>query len=290
MNNLTTQREQVLELARSGLANVAIAERLHVDPKAIGRLRRREGLAPVARSAYRRAPHPRADDIRLHLTEGHTNAEISRRTGADTHTIAQMRQESEIGPPTILPTPRPRTLRAHPRDAEIRQLLATRSNNQISRRTGAHRSVVARIRAEVGITWVRPQQWGSATEKWAAHLRPVGDGHLEWTGDRDTTGTPRLRFDRQTLSPMVVAFRWATGRDPEGVTYSECGHEHCVSPAHVDDRPGRARVREQLRYLHGQSAPPTHCQRGHDQAQHGRYGTTGWTYCQGCRTNNRKTT
>lgn len=148
---------------------------------------------------------------------------------------------------------------------------------------------VARIRHQLGIANV-PIQPLTLEQKWAARTRPVEGGHLEWTGERQSTsGTPVLRYREKSYSPAAVAFRIRHGRDPQGYTYAECGLHHCVDPDHVDDEPGRARTREQLRYLTGGGERPARCVHGHDQAEHGRYEPDGTAYCEACKRERKRT-
>jgi hypothetical protein len=58
--------------------------------------------------------------------------------------------------------------------------------------------------------------------------------------------------------------------------------QQCVEPHHVEDEPGRTRLREQLRHVTGMPARAAQCKRGHDQAGHGRYTPDGVAYCHTC--------
>ena len=123
---------------------------------------------------------------------------------------------------------------------------------------------------------------------WAARARETDSGHMEWTGERGTSaGTPVMRYREQAYTARAIAFRLRTGRDPIGYVTAECGHNGCVAPAHVEDTPGRARVREQYRYLTGITRRAATCRRGHDQAIHGRYDNRGHAYCNTCITERR---
>jgi hypothetical protein len=156
------------------------------------------------------------------------------------------------------------------------------SNSEIARRLRCDRHRVSDIRRDLGIP-DRPAQPLSLEEKWATKTRPVGDGHLEWTGSRQSTsGTPVLVYGKERHTAAAIAFRIKHGRPPQGYAYAECGLRHCVAPDHVDDEAGRTQVREQLRYLTGgQERKPT-CRQGHDQAAHGRYAPDGVAYCHAC--------
>ncbi|WP_079153810.1 hypothetical protein [Streptomyces malaysiensis] len=169
------------------------------------------------------------------------------------------------------------------RDQIIELLHQGLSNTAVSRRLRCDRHRVGDIRRELRLANVPPQLL-TLEEKWAANTRPVEGGHLEWTGERQSTsGTPVLRYWPKTYSPAGIAFRIKHGREPKGYTYADCGYQHCVAPDHVDDEPGRARTREQLRYLNGGRERKERCIHDHDQAEHGRYETDGRAYCEACK-------
>ncbi|MFJ6540571.1 hypothetical protein ACIQMP_07985 [Streptomyces sp. NPDC091385] len=123
----------------------------------------------------------------------------------------------------------------------------------------------------------------SLEEKWDTQAKPVGRGHMEWTGSRQSkSGTPVLRYKERIYTAASVAFRRRTGRAPVGPVRAECGVVHCVAQDHVEDEPGRQRLREQYRYLMGMGERPARCRAGHDQAVHGRYARDGVNYCTAC--------
>ncbi|MDG4535279.1 hypothetical protein [Streptomyces sp. AV19] len=164
----------------------------------------------------------------------------------------------------------------------IHLLRAGLSNTAISRQLRCDRHRVSAIRHRLGIPEVRRQPL-TLEELWAARVRPAGGGHLEWTGQRASGGTPILRRWPKTYSAAGIAFRIKHGRDGTGHVRAECGHRHCVAPDHVDDTITRTRLREQLWYLTGGVERPAQCQHGHDQSEHGRYGTGGRPYCNACK-------
>ncbi|MEV7465268.1 hypothetical protein AB0O20_01985 [Streptomyces kronopolitis] len=224
-------------------------------------------------------PHPKEAEIRALLREGYRDAEIRRRTGADVRTIARRRAEGGFGPATI----RRRAPRKHPKDAEIRARLAAMSSEAIARELGVDRAAVRRIRRESGIRFV-PPTYATAEEKWADRVRPAGEGHLEWAGERSMrSGSPVMRFREKSVSPAAISFRKRTGRDPVGQVKAECGYPHCIAPAHVEDEPGRRRLREQFRFLTGGTTPAPVCRHGHDQVVHGRFQPDGAPYCAECK-------
>jgi hypothetical protein len=130
---------------------------------------------------------------------------------------------------------------------------------------------------------VPPQHTHTLESKWAERTRPVEGGHLEWTGERNkVSGTPLIRYREQSHTAAAVAFRMRTGRDPVGPVKAECSVHQCVAPGHVEDVPGRDRLREQLRFLLGKGERPAWCRRDHDQAEHGRLLPDGGAYCKAC--------
>jgi hypothetical protein len=227
---------------------------------------------------------PRADVVEL-LQAGHTNTEINRRTGADVRVVARIRKAGRFGPATITR----RGTRPHPKDAEIRALLHEGlSSNEIARRLVVDRGTVRRIRAKAGVP-IPPRQPLSLQEKWQERAQPLGDGHMEWTGERvGASRTPVMRYRGESHTAAGIAFRRRTGRDPIGHVQAECGMAHCIAPDHVEDEPGRTRLRELLRQVRGVGPRKPYCRRGHDQAEHGRYRPNGAPYCQVCRARSRK--
>jgi len=280
MSEQHPQQAAIRTLLDEGLNDRVIARRLGVGVRAVARVRKEAGLRPAPRSSWTRSPHPQDSAIRTLLGEGHTDVEIHRRTGADASTIARIRKSGGYGPATITR----RGTRPHPKDAQIRALLhAGRSNNAIARELGVDRAAVRRIRAVAGVP-IPPQQPLSLDEKWAANTKPVEGGHLEWTGSRaGESGTPVLSYREQLHTAAVIAFRRRTGRDPVGPVKAECGMHQCVEPEHVEDEPGRTRLREQLRHVLGMGPRMSHCRHGHDQAEHGRYEPGGAAYCATCK-------
>lgn len=162
------------------------------------------------------------------------------------------------------------------------------SNAAIARQLRCDSHRVGAIRRDLGVPNV-PQQPLTIEQKWAARTREIEGGHLEWTGGRQTTsGTPVVGYRGKQYTAAAIAFRIRTGRDPVGYVYAECGHHQCIAPEHVDDEAGRIRTREQLRYLQGGQERPEKCVHGHDQAQHGRYGPGGVSYCEACKADKRR--
>jgi hypothetical protein len=158
------------------------------------------------------------------------------------------------------------------------------SNSRIVRDLRVDKQRVRRIRTELGLpTFVPVEQTRTLEEKWALDTRPLDGGHLEWTGEHATGGTPLVSYKEKHHSAAAVAFRIHTGRDPQGYVIADCGMRHCVAPEHVEDEAGRLRNREQLRYLTGGRERKPFCGHGHDQAEHGRYESDGTAYCEACK-------
>ncbi|WP_405676874.1 hypothetical protein OG292_19715 [Streptomyces sp. NBC_01511] len=169
-------------------------------------------------------------------------------------------------------------------EAQIAALLRRgMSNNGIVQQLHCCKNRVARIRRRLGIPNV-PAQPLTLEQKWAASTKPVDGGHLAWTGSRQSTSrTPVMRYGDRMLTAAGIAFRIRTGREPQGYVYAECGFNHCVAPAHVDDEAARRKTREVLRYLSGRGERPAKCGRGHDQAVDGLLTPDGRSYCGGCK-------
>lgn len=177
----------------------------------------------------------------------------------------------------------PHSARAAVTVEQITALLRQRlSDAEVARRLGCDRHRVGQVRRALGLPPV-PLQPLTLEQKWGARTRPVEGGHLEWTGERQSTsGTPVLRYREKAYTAARIAFRIRYGREPVGYCAAECGRQHCVAPDHVEDEPGRARVREQLRYLEGRRQRANWCVQGHDQSEHGKWSPDGGAYCGAC--------
>jgi hypothetical protein len=158
------------------------------------------------------------------------------------------------------------------------------SNARIVRELRVDRQRVRRIRTELGLpTHIPIEQTRTLEEKWALDTRPLDDGHLEWTGEHATGGTPLVSYKDKHRSAAAVAFRIRTGRDPQGYAIADCGMHHCVAPEHVNDEAGRQQARQKLRAERGLGAIPAKCVSGHDQAEHGKFEPDGTAYCGMCK-------
>lgn len=171
------------------------------------------------------------------------------------------------------------------REQIIAALHAGHSVYRINRELRADKARIRAIRNELGLdVYVRPEQTHTIEDKWRLFVRALDGGHMEWTGERGkASGTPLLSFKEKHHSATAVAFRIRTGRDPEGYALPECGMKQCVAPEHVEDEPGRLRLREQLRYLNGGRPIPERCSNGHARSEHGRIGPDGHAYCNTCK-------
>jgi hypothetical protein len=270
---------EIRELLSYGLNNATVRDLLSVSLRQVVRVRKAMGIGPAPRSTWRNRSHPKAPEIRELLEDGYSNAEIRRRTGADAEAIARMRAALRVGAPSIVIGP------PHPKEGEVRALLATHSSKHIAAELGMDPRTVRRIREAAGIPYTpAPRGYATAEDKWAAHVRPVDGDHLEWTGERATSSrTPVMRFRGRSMSPAGVAFRKRTGRDPVGQVRAECEFPQCMNPAHVQDEPGRQALRLTLRRIKGLPDPPAVCPNGHDQARHGRLESDGTPYCEACK-------
>lgn len=91
----------------------------------------------------------------------------------------------------------------------------------------------------------------SLEELFHARTRPVDGGHLEWTGHVTPHGCPTVRSDGRQYSAHRIAFRLRHGRDAIGNARPGCGHDGCVAPDHVEDRPMREQLRTQYDAIFG---------------------------------------
>lgn len=113
--------------------------------------------------------------------------------------------------------------------------------------------------------------------------RPAAGGHREWTGRRTSGGTPTMTHQGIDYTGRRAAWTIAAGRPPTGYVTAECdAPDWCVAPEHMQDEPGRTRLRGQLAAVLGRTSEITECTRGHDIADHRRYDRTGRAYCALC--------
>lgn len=174
----------------------------------------------------------------------------------------------------------------HPKHDEMADLIRTGATNvDVARATGANKRAVARVRDIIGVA-----PWTNATtpqQKLAAYSsEPDADGHQFWTGRTGHSGTPVIRQGHSGYRPAAaVAFELRTGRAPVGQTFADCGVEHCVAPAHVQDDLERRSARLLERALYGMPGPWSICQKGlHHWDTDGRVEPDLTIYCKGCNT------
>ncbi|MFF0894709.1 hypothetical protein [Streptomyces sp. NPDC003278] len=162
------------------------------------------------------------------------------------------------------------------------------TNAEAARALGIHKTTAGVWRRRLGIAPApkRPAANRSPLtleQKWEQYARPVAGGHFEWIGrHRADTGTRVFTHREREHTARSVAFLIGNGRPPRGQVTAECeAAEWCVSPAHVEDTPGRTRLREALAIVRGTASTLTECGRGHDSS-HRRYDRNGRPYCGTC--------
>jgi hypothetical protein len=164
------------------------------------------------------------------------------------------------------------------------------TNKAASLALGIDKTTAARYRAtlEIGPAPKRPSPARSpltVEEKFLTYTQPIEGGHMKWTGRRTkVNGTPTFTHHERTYTARSISFRAATGRAPDGYVTAECDYEDCVAPGHMEDEPGRTRIRAQLAAVLGTATPLAECNRGHDTATHRRYTPGGAPYCGTCHT------
>lgn len=132
---------------------------------------------------------------------------------------------------------------SHPQTEAVKTLLtAGHSDTAIATQLAVDRHAVGNIRRQLGIPPV-PAQRLTVEEKWAQRTRPADGGHLDWTGERASSGTPVMRHSGETYTAARIAYRIEHGTDPAGYAKPNCGRPRCVAPAHQADtgqnRPAR---------------------------------------------------
>lgn len=127
--------------------------------------------------------------------------------------------------------------------ADVAELLrAGYSDRAIGRQLNTDPKAVSAARAALSLPKARPGKKPAATAEdlfWR-RVQPTDDGHMEWTG-YSIGGTPALRHGGRHHTAYRIAYRIATGRDPEGNARPSCGRDHCVKPGHHADRADRER-------------------------------------------------
>jgi hypothetical protein len=128
--------------------------------------------------------------------------------------------------------------------ADVAELLhAGLPDRAIARQLHVDTKAVAAARSALNIPKARSGKRPAATPEdlfWE-RARPTDDGHMEWTGYHTKAGVPGLRHGGRFYTAYRLAFRMATGRDPEGYALPSCGRDRCVKQGHHMDRADRER-------------------------------------------------
>lgn len=112
---------------------------------------------------------------------------------------------------------------------------------QIARRLHIDPATVRRTREALGLPApVRGHVPAHATveDAFHAHTQPRDDGHVVWTGYRES-GLPMLFHGAQRIPAPRVAFRLHHGREAVGRITRTCGVGGCVAGPCLADRPMR---------------------------------------------------
>lgn len=131
--------------------------------------------------------------------------------------------------------------------ADVAELLkAGHSDRAIARQLCVDYKAVAAARAALNLPKAKsgPKAASTAEDLFWRRVKPTDDGHMEWIGYRTKDGTPGLRHGGTFYTANRLAYRMATGRDPEGYALPSCGRDNCVKPGHHADRADRAEARK----------------------------------------------
>lgn len=108
---------------------------------------------------------------------------------------------------------------------------------------GVSISDVARAREALGLpkarSGIKPAE--SLEDAFWRRVQIRDDGHMDWTGNRNSKGTPTIGWRGGHYSALRVAYRIRTGQDPAGYAFTSCSHPGCVAPAHTGDTAVEAR-------------------------------------------------
>jgi hypothetical protein len=174
----------------------------------------------------------------------------------------------------------PRTLSDAVEASLTQMLLAGETTLHIHQALGVARSTIVRRRQDYGIYTTDRTTLRTLTtpaDRFEHYAVPANaDGHREWTGLTDTSGTPFIKMGDRHISARRTAFRIAHGRDPIGQVRPTCGEPWCVAPAHQADQQQRDASRTACAPLTGQ------CRNSHDLALHGTRDNRGVATCRAC--------
>ncbi|MDQ0762064.1 winged helix-turn-helix domain-containing protein [Streptomyces canus] len=123
----------------------------------------------------------------------------------------------------------------------LRALLAEEdvSNRAVAQRLGISDRRVDEVRKRAGLpSYVRGRRaaYRSWEEAFTQQSEPVDGGHRRWTGPREKSGTPVVRYRTAIQTAYRVAFRLHNGREPEGYVTRSCKIPGCVAGEHQQDR------------------------------------------------------
>ncbi|MFJ4649503.1 hypothetical protein ACIP6Q_39215 [Streptomyces bobili] len=128
--------------------------------------------------------------------------------------------------------------------SDVAELLkAGLSNRAIARELHVDAKDVSAARIVLGLPKAKSGKRPASTPEdlfWH-RAQPTDDGHMQWTGYHTKDGVPGLRHRGTFYTANRLAYRMATGRDPEGYALPSCGRDHCVKPGHHTDRVDRER-------------------------------------------------
>ncbi|EYT83990.1 hypothetical protein CF54_04135 [Streptomyces sp. Tu 6176] len=130
--------------------------------------------------------------------------------------------------------------------ADVAELLrAGHSDSAIARQLHVDYKTAAAARKALGLPKAKSGYKAAATpaDLFWRRVTPTDDGHMEWAGYTTST-TPAMRHGGRSMSAYRVAYRIATGREPEGRALPSCGRDGCVMPGHHADRADRARAQD----------------------------------------------
>lgn len=125
---------------------------------------------------------------------------------------------------------------------DIAELLhAGYGDRTIARQTSVTQAHVAHARAILGLPKARGGIKPAATPEdlYWRRVKHADNGHLEWTGHRNSKGTPVVFWGGRGAGRQHTAYRLAYrirhGHEPAGYAYPSCEHPGCVAPNCVAD-------------------------------------------------------
>lgn len=128
--------------------------------------------------------------------------------------------------------------------ADLVELLrAGYGDRTIARRIGVSIGTVTRARTELGLPKGRggTKAAGSPDDVFWRRTQPVAGGHYQWTGGRNSKGTPTFGWNRGHYSAYRTAYKIRHGVEPTGYAFPACEFPGCVAPDHIGDSAVSAR-------------------------------------------------